>query len=67
MKGRMAYMEKPGQISIREYDLPKKVEPGAALLEVIQSNVCGSENDLIRTIQVVYYLHVTDQVRFNWV
>lgn len=43
MKGRMAYMDKPGKISIREYDLPERVEPGAALLEVIQSNVCGSE------------------------
>tara|TARA_A100001037_G_scaffold304275_1_gene340577 strand:- start:7746 stop:8864 length:1119 start_codon:yes stop_codon:yes gene_type:complete len=43
MKGRMAYMDEPGRISIREYDLPKTVEPGAALLEVIQTNVCGSE------------------------
>lgn len=43
MKGRMAYMDEPGKLSMREYDLPETVEPGAVLLEVIQTNVCGSE------------------------
>ena len=43
MKGRMVYMDEPGKLSMREYDLPETVEPGAVLLEVIQTNVCGSE------------------------
>ena len=42
-RGTMAYMDTPGELSFREYDLPEDVEPGALLLEVIQSNVCGSE------------------------
>ena len=42
MKGRMVYMDEPGKLSMREYDLPETVEPGAVLLEVIQTNVCGS-------------------------
>ncbi len=43
MRGRMAYMDAPGELSIREYDVPEEIEPEAVLLEVIQSNVCGSE------------------------
>ena len=43
MRGRMAYMDGPGELSFREYDVPQEIEPGAVLLEVIQSNVCGSE------------------------
>ncbi|MCZ4311958.1 alcohol dehydrogenase catalytic domain-containing protein [Comamonadaceae bacterium G21597-S1] len=42
-KGRLAYMTEPGSLEIRDYDLPTDIEPGAALLEVLQTNVCGSE------------------------
>lgn len=42
-KGRLAYMTEPGKLDIQEYDLPDDIEPGAALLEVLQTNVCGSE------------------------
>ena len=43
MRGTMAYMEAPGELSFHEYDLPEAIKPGALLLEVIQTNVCGSE------------------------
>ncbi|WP_342133371.1 zinc-binding dehydrogenase [Hydrogenophaga sp. OTU3427] len=40
--GRLAYMTEPGSLEIREYELPE-LEQGTALLEVLQTNVCGSE------------------------
>ncbi|MDP6350826.1 MAG: zinc-binding dehydrogenase [Alphaproteobacteria bacterium] len=43
MEGKIAYMDGPGELSFREYPVPDDIEPGAVLLEVIQSNVCGSE------------------------
>lgn len=42
-RGRMAYMTQPGQMEMRDYELPRELEPGAALLEVLQTNVCGSD------------------------
>jgi putative phosphonate catabolism associated alcohol dehydrogenase len=41
--GRMAYMDEPGKLSIREFDIPERIDDGAVLLEVVQTNVCGSE------------------------
>jgi len=42
-QGKIAYMTKPGQIQIRDYEIPTELEPGAVLLEVLQTNVCGSD------------------------
>ena len=41
--GTIAYMTKPGEIELREHELPAELEPGSLLLEVLQSNVCGSD------------------------
>lgn len=41
-KGRVAVMDEPEKLSYREYDLPKP-GPGAVLLKVLRSNICGSE------------------------
>lgn len=43
MKGKLVYMTAPMNLELREYDLPKEIEDGAILLEVLQTNVCGSE------------------------
>lgn len=40
-------MTEPGRVEIREYDLPEVV-PGAVLVKVTQSNVCGSELHIFR-------------------
>jgi threonine dehydrogenase-like Zn-dependent dehydrogenase len=40
--GTLAYLESPGNVEIREYEVPAP-EPGAVLTEVEQANVCGSE------------------------
>jgi threonine dehydrogenase-like Zn-dependent dehydrogenase len=42
VKGKVAYMDSPGSLVYREYDLPDP-EPGAILAKVRRSNVCGSE------------------------
>ncbi len=42
MKGKVAYMDRPGSIVYKEYDLPTP-GPGAILATVRRSNVCGSE------------------------
>ncbi len=41
--GKIAYMTQPGSIELRDYALPREIEPRAALLEVLQTNVCGSD------------------------
>lgn len=41
--GRLAYMTEPGRIEIREHELPAEIEPGGVLLDVLQTNVCGSD------------------------
>lgn len=41
--GRLAYMTEPGKVEIREYPLPESLEPGAVLLKVLQTNICGSD------------------------
>lgn len=41
-KGRVAVMDEPEKLSYREYELPKP-GPGAILLKVLRSNICGSE------------------------
>ena len=43
VSGRVAYMTEPGKMEIREYPLPTEIEPGALLLQVLQTNVCGSD------------------------
>lgn len=42
MKGKVAVMTKPGKLSFAEYDLPK-VGFGSVLVQVVRTNVCGSE------------------------
>lgn len=42
MIGKVAVMDKPGTLSFREIELPE-VEPGAVLIRVTRTNVCGSE------------------------
>ncbi|GGO76400.1 zinc-binding alcohol dehydrogenase [Marinobacterium nitratireducens] len=42
MKGKVAVMTEPGRLEYQEYDLPQPGY-GAVLLEVLRSNVCGSE------------------------
>lgn len=41
-KGTVAVMDEPEQLSYRDYDLPAP-GPGALLLKVLRSNICGSE------------------------
>ena len=41
--GTIAYMTQPGEIEFREHELPNELEPGSLLLEVLQTNVCGSD------------------------
>lgn len=42
MKGQVAIVTQPMTVTIASYDLPR-VESGGVLLEVIRTNVCGSE------------------------
>jgi threonine dehydrogenase-like Zn-dependent dehydrogenase len=41
--GKIAYMTDPGHIDVREYALPSALEHGSVMLEVIQTNVCGTD------------------------
>ncbi|HDY82173.1 MAG TPA: hypothetical protein ENH48_04345 [Halieaceae bacterium] len=41
-RGRLALMTEPGKLEFQEYDLPSP-QPGAVLVQVLRSNVCGSE------------------------
>ena len=36
-------MVKPGKLELRSYPLPEELDPKAVLLEVLQTNVCGSD------------------------
>lgn len=42
-RGRLAYMTEPNVLEMQEFDVPTELEPRAALLKVLQTNVCGSE------------------------
>ena len=42
-QGTLAYMLRPGTLELRHYAVPRVVEPGALLLHVVQTNVCGSD------------------------
>lgn len=42
MKGKVAFMKAPGQLEFKSYPLPEP-EPGAVLVKVRRTNVCGSE------------------------
>jgi len=42
MKGRVAAMSGLQEVTIKEYDVPK-TEKGMVLLQIIKSNICGSE------------------------
>jgi threonine dehydrogenase-like Zn-dependent dehydrogenase len=42
MKGKVAFMTEPGKLTFKEYDLPE-VAPGAVLVRVSRTNICGSE------------------------
>lgn len=41
-RGRVAYMPSPGEVELREYEVPRP-GPGAILLKTIVAGVCGSE------------------------
>lgn len=41
--GTIAYMTQPGEIEFHQHELPDELEPGTLLLEVLQTNVCGSD------------------------
>lgn len=43
MKGKMAYQTEPLKVEIREYDISDQLDNQSVLLEVLQTNVCGSE------------------------
>ncbi|MGG0174755.1 zinc-binding dehydrogenase [Gottfriedia acidiceleris] len=43
MKGKLVWMTEPLKFEMREYDLPENIEPDAVLIEVLQTNVCGSD------------------------
>ncbi|MGG1677225.1 zinc-binding dehydrogenase [Neobacillus sp. NRS-1170] len=43
MKGKLVWMTEPLKFEVREYDLPETIEPDAVLIEVLQTNVCGSD------------------------
>src|SRR3954470_20157946 len=45
MKGKIVSLVKPFQTEIREYELPKP-EPGAVLVKMLRSTVCGSDLSL---------------------
>ncbi len=47
MKGKVAYMDRPGSIVYMEYEVPSP-EPGAIVARVLRSNVCGSEIHIFR-------------------
>jgi len=40
--GKVVYMDEPGHVEIREYEVPS-ADPGAVVADVVQANVCGSE------------------------
>ena len=42
MKGKIAVMNQPGELIIKEYDLPQ-VSPGSVLARIKRTNICGSE------------------------
>lgn len=42
MKGKIAVMTSPGNLEMREYDVPK-AEKGSVVAKILRSNVCGSE------------------------
>ncbi|MED4601904.1 zinc-binding dehydrogenase [Paenibacillus validus] len=43
MKGKIVYQTEPMKIEVREHEFSEEVEAGSVLLEVLQTNVCGSE------------------------
>src|SRR5699024_4097972 len=43
MSIKTAYLKGPFNIEYQEHELPRSIHPDALLLEVIQSNVCGSD------------------------
>ncbi len=43
MKGKIVYQTEPMKIEVREHEFSEEVEAGSLLLEVLQTNVCGSE------------------------
>ena len=42
MTGKIAYFGKNGKVGFEEHELPE-VEPGAMLVRVLSSNICGSD------------------------
>lgn len=48
MKGKMVWMSEPLKFEIREYDLPETIEPEAVLIEILQTNVCGSDLHIVK-------------------
>ena len=44
----------PGQIEIRDYPFPADLEPGAVLLRMIASGICGTDKHTFRGETVQY-------------
>lgn len=43
MKGKIVYQTKPQNIQLKELNIPEKIEDDGVMLEVLQSNICGSD------------------------
>ncbi len=43
-----ATLVRPGQIELREYPYPAKIEPGAVLLRMLASGICGTDKHTFR-------------------
>ena len=43
-----ATLVQPGQIELREYPYPAKIEPGAVLLRMLASGICGTDKHTFR-------------------
>ncbi|GAA2015454.1 alcohol dehydrogenase catalytic domain-containing protein [Nakamurella flavida] len=54
MAVRAATLVGPGAIEVREYPLPTELEPGAILLDMIASGICGTDKHTFRGETVQY-------------
>lgn len=47
MKSRAAVMEAPGQVRVREFDVPE-AGPGAVVIKILMSGICGTDKHTFR-------------------
>jgi threonine dehydrogenase-like Zn-dependent dehydrogenase len=45
---RAATLVEPGRLEVREYPLPRELEPGAVLLRMLASGICGTDKHTFR-------------------